>query len=550
MTISVTVHCNDDDALIAWRPDPWSDAWVGFMVEKRDGTTGEATTLNNRIPATVGQGQTPASGVSSQASPFRRCIWIDHMIDPADALQYRVTPMVAAGDGFAAAPEGPSGWTPPTAAVGEDADALSCFFNRGMLMSQIVSRFVQGDVTATSLGNFKTQLKDPAFPPRKYLSGHAREALLGFLGDADQRGSQIYAAVYECDDEEIIAAIKAFGNRGHYLMGNGSNLAGLVDDLTGAGLEVHERDLSHDGRSSPSVHNKFVLEVNPAGQATRVLTGSLNWTTTGLCTQLNNTLIIERPAIAARFLTQWHDLVAAGDDMTPALEAGNAQWLADGPVSLAFAATTSQQEFAPVITAIKAAQQAIFFLMFEPGESPLLTNILQRSAQANGPFVRGVVSTVVQSKNGTITQQGSRVIMDGVTQATDDDVVLPDGVGETDRPTWAFDEFNRAAFLGAGLHAIVHSKTIVIDPFSDNCVVVTGSHNFSPSASAKNDENIVVISGDKALAQQYAVHIQGVYDAFRWRAFLDNRSDPNTIYQGLGDWKPGGTRVRELDFWM
>jgi len=44
MAIAVTVLCNDDDALIAWRPDDWPDAWVGFMVEKKNGKTGEVTT--------------------------------------------------------------------------------------------------------------------------------------------------------------------------------------------------------------------------------------------------------------------------------------------------------------------------------------------------------------------------------------------------------------------------------------------------------------------------------------------------------------------------
>jgi phosphatidylserine/phosphatidylglycerophosphate/cardiolipin synthase-like enzyme len=477
-------------------------------------------------------------------------MWIDHMIDAADELEYRVTPMVANGDTFAPAAEGATDWTAPTVPVGEDASELSAYFNRGTLMSQIVSRFVQGDVSNSSLAKFKTSLKDATFPPRKYLSGHAREALLGFLGDADRRGSQVFAAVYECEDDEIIEAIKALGNRGHYLMGNGGNVAGLADQLTGAGLEVHQRDLSHAGRSSPSVHNKFAVEVNASGDATRALTGSLNWTTTGLCTQLNNTLVIDRPVIAARYLDQWRKLVASGDDMPDDLKASNAQWLADGPVSLAFAATGDQQEFAPVVDAINAAQKAILFLMFEPGESPLLTSILKRSGQADGPFIRGVVSTVVKSKAGDIVSQGGHVIMDGVDKATDDDVVLPEGVGEANRPTWAFDEFNRAAFLANSLHAIVHSKTIVIDPFSDDCVVVTGSHNFSPSASAKNDENIVVVRGDKDLARQYAVHIQGVYDAYSWRAFLDNRGDPNQIYQGLAQWKPGGPRTRELDFWV
>jgi phosphatidylserine/phosphatidylglycerophosphate/cardiolipin synthase-like enzyme len=46
-----------------------------------------------------------------------------------------------------------------------------------------------------------------------------------------------------------------------------------------------------------------------------VLTGSTNWTTSGLCTQLNNVLIVEDPDIAARYLDQWGKLVAAGNDM-------------------------------------------------------------------------------------------------------------------------------------------------------------------------------------------------------------------------------------------
>src|SRR5262249_28871722 len=160
----------------------------------------------------------------------------------------------------------------------------------------------------------------------------------------------------------------------------------------------------------------------------------------------------------------------------------NGQWTQDGPVSLAFAATTAQQDFAPALAAINAAREAILFLMFMPGQSPLLDAALQQSARAGGPFVRGVVSTVTQTANGTITHQGSQVIKDGVTKPTNDDVILPEGEG-ANRPTWAFEEFTRGAFIGAGLRAIVHSKAIVIDPFSDNCVVITGSHNFSVSAS-------------------------------------------------------------------
>src|SRR5208337_5352868 len=58
-----------------------------------------------------------------------------------------------------------------------------------------------------------------------------------------------------------------------------------------------------------------------------------------------------------------------------------------------------------------------------------------------------------------------------------------------------------------GAHAIIHDKIVVIDPMSDDCVVVTGSHNLGYRASYNNDENLMIVRGHKALAQAYAVHV-------------------------------------------
>jgi phosphatidylserine/phosphatidylglycerophosphate/cardiolipin synthase-like enzyme len=106
--------------------------------------------------------------------------------------------------------------------------------------------------------------------------------------------------------------------------------------------------------------------------------------------------------------------------------------------------------------------------------------------------------------------------------------LLPSGIADND-PSWAREEFTWRMFFPAGLQAIVHSKVIVADPFSDKCSVITGSHNFSTSASEKDDENLVIVRGDKRLAQIYAVHVQIVYDHFSWRAFLAEGGDPCTL---------------------
>jgi phosphatidylserine/phosphatidylglycerophosphate/cardiolipin synthase-like enzyme len=71
--------------------------------------------------------------------------------------------------------------------------------------------------------------------------------------------------------------------------------------------------------------------------------------------------------------------------------------------------------------------------------------------------------------------------------------------------------------------AIIHDKIIVIDPFDeDNCTVVTGSHNFGNQASYNNDENLVMITGNKKLAMAYTTHVLDVYDHFAWRWSVRN----------------------------
>jgi phosphatidylserine/phosphatidylglycerophosphate/cardiolipin synthase-like enzyme len=66
--------------------------------------------------------------------------------------------------------------------------------------------------------------------------------------------------------------------------------------------------------------------------------------------------------------------------------------------------------------------------------------------------------------------------------------------------------------------AIIHDKLVVIDPRSPDCHVILGSHNLGFKASYSNDENMLVVSGDRALAEAYAVHILDVYDHYRFRA--------------------------------
>ena len=112
--------------------------------------------------------------------------------------------------------------------------------------------------------------------------------------------------------------------------------------------------------------------------------------------------------------------------------------------------------------------------------------------------------------------------------------------------------------LKAGF-AIIHDKVMVIDPFADDCVVITGSHNLGYKASYDNDENLVIVQGDKKLAVAYATHVLDVYDHFSWRyqVKLHGKKDADQSLKATPDEWPdryfdenGESKTAQLKFWM
>jgi phosphatidylserine/phosphatidylglycerophosphate/cardiolipin synthase-like enzyme len=62
---------------------------------------------------------------------------------------------------------------------------------------------------------------------------------------------------------------------------------------------------------------------------------------------------------------------------------------------------------------------------------------------------------------------------------------------------------NGVALWLDGQHAAAHNKVMIIDPEGKEPVVITGSYNFSHSGKTENAENVVVLTGHRALARAY-----------------------------------------------
>ncbi len=267
-------------------------------------------------------------------------------------------------------------------------------------------------------------------------------------------------------------------------------------------------------------HNKFAVICDGSGKAQKVLTGSTNWTCTGLCTQANNGLLIADPGVADCYLQEWNRLKDAGNGFPKPLIAANSQkkqLQVDGvQVTPWFAPTSAAQDLDYARNLIAHAKHGILFLFFNPGtyqEDPeretLLQNILERHDSKNANFdanlyIRGVVNQEIAN----LTPGKAPVALyDGgknEPQNLSKDVLIPANVKQQFHD-WE-DEALRASMV------MVHSKVIVIDPFGDYPVLMTGSHNLGLKASQKNDDNLAILkvparSAGGRLRRQYHRHL-------------------------------------------
>lgn len=77
-----------------------------------------------------------------------------------------------------------------------------------------------------------------------------------------------------------------------------------------------------------------------------------------------------------------------------------------------------------------------------------------------------------------------------------------------------------------GAHKI-HAKTIVIDPWGDKPKVLIGSANFSKASCSDNDENTMLITGNKRLSSILATEFMRIYDHYKSRFYIDQFTDEN-----------------------
>ena len=593
---------NNDMAIVAWTYDRHLDGCLGFAVFRQDLTAGTETPLPAMARFKATQNQKHAT---TAEAPVQKFWWKDLGARRGSHVRYRIVPLGGA-PGSLKPLVGAQPLLSNSVAITADRGLFKAYFNRGIVAMQAVTRAL-GD--KPDVGLLKRRIADPDDAIRKSLQGELFAGVTLLLDQADAHGASILAALYELNDPmglEVRLQAKDHGDptSRKVILGNERDSKTEKEDvdadnrqaLKDVGVDVTDRIL---GKNSIP-HNKFMV-LQEHNTATAVLTGSTNWTASGLCTQTNNALVIRSERVAERYVEYWNALQkdlddAGGDqkalqgaDLRRANHAANSK-LIESPIELEDGSAHLEIMFSPntnhllaspprekpndmgrLFELVAAAKHAVLFLAFDPGNNSILD--AAGAALRNNPslFVRGALTSPARAVKfsdalhgkgdqqpddkgftvGVVGEPGGPKKATGKRGGEPDYRAIPAGRITPDDAFGAWE----AEIYNAGF-AIIHNKVVVIDPFSDECVVITGSHNLGFRASHNNDENMLIIHGHRPLAEAYACHVLDLYDHYAWRYWLQKFPDKfGKPLEEDDSWQeryitPGGVKSPELRFWL
>lgn len=596
--VAAKAWCNNQVAYLAWRSDGVINDCLGFSITRihDDGmrrvlpTWVAFTGQSNPDWREQDTNVWPVQKYMWRDLTLRRSRDSLKIRDAGFTVQYEITPVGRHSPDLPLAPLAPHpnayvGSPIPLAFIGPsiltnkievglERGQISVAFNNGILSTQNLRKQLDTPKgTAPSASELRRRIETIDDPTRNYLAGDVLPLLKRLFERAVAEGGVIHAALYELDDPELLALLLANHERLYLILSTSgkkeSKNQPTVWDTTNTDSRAALREKLGDrlqdrmfNNSAHIGHNKFaILSVDGTNEA--VWTGSTNWTPTGLCGQTNNAIVVEDETFAGHYRDYWDRLHADilpipspisapnNTDQGKALRAANALprvltldhgkskvalWCSPNTPKTGSPKTrTVPPDLEVVFQHMKAAKQAIFFLVFNPGRTPDDTgDDINTVVSATLDFVRHQPNLLVKGAISDPTAiPGYVQPPKGVEKPKKEDripnraIYAPEGapnvlmVRATAITDLAGDFEKELLTVGT---AIIHDKIVVIDPLDEkDCVVITGSHNLGFKASYANDENLVIIKGNAKLAQSYAVHVLDVFEHFRFRSVLEEK---------------------------
>ncbi len=553
-----------------------TEGLLGFAVERRDVQADERYYMYGfKVFKSVIPNPEPTTQVTTFDQPVQSFVWDDFTAKDGRAYEYFFHPLKGRPKKLDRSAQ-PISIRVRTEPLFSD-QTHDVFFNRGVASSQAYER------------KFQNVPPDEIEPPAKrqrafeWLSRSLDDAIYRFIDNAE-RGDTLLCCFYEFHYQPVVNALAKAIKHGvdvHVIFDakqNGKPATAKtkkVDDFPRkanlAAIKKAKIPAKHlvprEARANAIQHNKFMVRLaGGAKTPTEVWTGSTNISEGGIFGQTNVGHWVRDRAVAERFKAYWELLstdpgAQKGDarstaikknkalrDAVEAIEAVQVNWHdipagvtpvfsprgGDAVLKMYAKMNDEAKDLSCVTLAFGINKEFKDLLKDNTGLSHLTFLLLEKedkpNPRAKGPFV------VINARNNVYKAWGS---------------YLHDGLYQ-----WARETNNAALKLNTHV-SYIHSKFLLVDPLGPDPLVVTGSANFSKASTNDNDENMILIRGDKRAADIYFTEFNRLFFHFYYRSVVEatgraGRSDEGSRFlvetdAWLEKYKPGSLRQKRVD---
>lgn len=506
------------------------------------------------------------SAETSDKVPIQLFQWSDYTAQPGHGYTYKVIP-------FYGKPPRLSMQDAVTVQVtteDEEHETHAVFFNRGVAGSQSYSSQF-GDYRRYYLENgvaWKKYIKPEDVPDNKawkWLSRGLEEALINFILQAKGSEYSLRASLYELT---YIPVLEAFATAlesgadvkivhhskdvsttilkrgGKQVKSTSPDDVGLAANQAIYSIGIADHDKTQNWKSAfirrtkaQISHNKFIVLLKK-GKPIQVWTGSTNITSGGIFGQSNVGHIVRDPNVAAEYYQYWRELSNDPD------KSGLADWnesnqkdiegkAKDNSITAIFSPRPSDEMLKWYANQLGNATDSVHFtaafgvsqeigkkLVGKNGKTSVLRQILLESTRTPG------VSNSKKSKGKNVKSSAKKAPVKAKKKPLvyEDYVKVPNNqiaYGDLLRQDIMDDKVRE--FLEedlTGLNAFVdflHTKYMLVDPLTQNPLVISGSANFSEASTVRNDENMLVIKGNTRIADIFLTEFSRLFYHFRMR---------------------------------
>jgi phosphatidylserine/phosphatidylglycerophosphate/cardiolipin synthase-like enzyme len=481
--------------LIGISVDPGQeDGLLGFAIERIDHQEGERGHLANSLLFELNDvGEDPDR--STEFNPVQAFVWGDYTAKPRHTYTYAVTAMYGTPARLRRGP------TASARVRTEDPDdgTHGVFFNRGVAASAAYER------------RFQTQRPDkvPNREAYRWLSRGLEEAIVSFIGQAVDDRHALRAAMYEFEFESVLNAFKVADTAGADVRIVYDNVKGKTTGKHNAAA-IKEAGLTGLAKARTKIniaHNKFIVLIRD-GTPEQVWTGSTNITEGGIFGHANVGHRISDRAVAKSFLDYWERLsedpareaFKTFNDPPPAVPPGKPPKRSRTAV---FSPRHDLDTLEWYVRLAKSADQAVFLTAaFGLGTeiAPVFAGDVKPLRYLLLDTERGDIEAVRRDPDNIVSAGGYK--------------------GQGAFRAWiaeALRHLNRLDY--------VHTKFMLIDPLSEDPLIVSGSANWSDESSKRNDENMLVIRGNQRAADIYLTDFMRIFSHYRLRGKAKLRAD-------------------------